>query len=210
MSPPPMPVVKPSRNQRSLALSLPPRCWGVNLPDIPTALAHPPPLPRDGAITPDHRKRPRASTTAASTFTTVAGRNTTPLNGPQWPHRPHLLRRTCLFYSTLRTSHMRSQRARSQRARFSTPLRLTPMTKRRVLLEMTATPSPYSTLAGYSLSMRQLTRLSIPSLQTTGSLRRQLPGSPKPIVHSIWLSLGSPQLSMTTTTMSPMPPQWRC
>ena len=73
-----MPVIKPSRNLRSRALSLPPHCWGVNLPDIPTASAHPPPLPRDGAITPDHRKRPTASTMAASTFTAVAGRNTTP------------------------------------------------------------------------------------------------------------------------------------
>jgi len=80
MSPPPTSVVKPSRNLRSRALSLPPRRWGVNLPDIPTASAHPLPLPRDGAITPDHRKRPTASTTAASTFTTVAGRNTTPYN----------------------------------------------------------------------------------------------------------------------------------
>ena len=57
----------------------PPRRGGVNPPDLSTASAHPPPLPRDGALTPDHRKRPTASTTAASVFTTVAGRNTTPL-----------------------------------------------------------------------------------------------------------------------------------
>ena len=80
MSPPPTPVVKPARNLRSCALSPPPRRGGVTPPDLSTASARPPPLPRDGATTPDHRKRPTASTTAASTFTTVAGRNTTPLN----------------------------------------------------------------------------------------------------------------------------------
>ena len=75
-----MPVVKPSRNLRSRALSLPPRRRGVNLPDIPTATAHPPPLPQDGAIAPDRRKRPTASTMAASPFTAVAGHNTTLFN----------------------------------------------------------------------------------------------------------------------------------
>ena len=40
----------------------------------------PPPLPRTGATTPDHRKWPTASTPAVSIYTTVAGRNTTPLD----------------------------------------------------------------------------------------------------------------------------------
>jgi len=66
--------------------TFPPPCrGGVTPPDLSTASARPPPLPRDGDITPDHRKRPVASTrpsartTVASPFTKVAGRNTTPL-----------------------------------------------------------------------------------------------------------------------------------
>ena len=85
MSPPPALVVQPSgpaRNLRPHATSTPPSRGGVNLPDLSTASAPPPPsIPRDGATTrnPYHRKRPTASTTAESVFKTVDGRNTTPL-----------------------------------------------------------------------------------------------------------------------------------
>jgi hypothetical protein len=83
MSPPPTPVVQPlaqPKNLRSRATSTPPHRGGVNPPDLSTTSAPPPPLPWDGDTTPDHRKRPTASTTAESVFKTVAGRNTTPLN----------------------------------------------------------------------------------------------------------------------------------
>jgi hypothetical protein len=84
MSPPPTPVVQPSgpaKNLRSRATSTPPSRGGVNPPDLSTALAPPPSIPRDGATTynPNPRKWPTASTTVESVFKTVAGRNTTPL-----------------------------------------------------------------------------------------------------------------------------------
>ena len=210
MSPPPTPVVKPSRNLRSRALSLPPRRRGVNLPDIPTASAHPPPLPRDGAITPDHRKRPTASTTAASTFTTVAGRNTTPLNrATVAPSASPPLQNTFALLDAADEPHALAAGTVAAGTFFDTA-EVDADDQTEGTAREDGDSQPLLDLDGILALDGQLTRLSLPSPHTTGSLRRRLPGSPKPIVRSIWLSLGSPQLSMTTTTMSPMPPQWRC
>jgi hypothetical protein len=81
MSTPPTNVDPSStaKKSRPRATPTPPTRGGAPHTDTPTASALPPSIPRAGATTrtPDHCKRPTASTTAGSQFTPVARRNTT-------------------------------------------------------------------------------------------------------------------------------------
>ena len=81
MSTPPTNVNPSSTTKKSRPSTTPtpPTHGGAPHTDTPTASALPPLIPRAGATTrtPDHRKRPTASTTAGSQFAPVAGRNTT-------------------------------------------------------------------------------------------------------------------------------------